>query len=164
MIKLTNFFKQRLNNFKQIPKNIRNLMTNQLSKNANDIMFLFKTGILNDKLSLARLKKRTIYVKKKSKMRYPTRPLVGKGNSNKDSYANMMVATKIINGVKIAPKNNMHHSDKISLAKLFLAHEDAQRLGTPKRQAMQKVIDNYSKEQDNVVIDPITFNVRIIKK
>jgi len=166
MTKISDNFKKRLKAFKNITKKVRRIFSSLQKNKAEDIKKDFTEGILNDSLGLARLKPKTIKRKINKGYNNPEKPLVGKGSSSSSSYANILGITKIKNGVKIGPKKGMHHSGKISLKKLFLAHENAQRTNTPKRPALQIVLRKYKGKAKKPVIkiDPNTFEVEVKNK
>lgn len=164
MLKFTNFFKKRFEEFKKLPEKLEKLLNNDVKRQGKEIVKTFKEGILDDSLGLKRLTPRTVSRKTMEGFDNPDKPLVGKGDSRKNSYANMMKITNIKNGVKIAPKNAMHWSKKVSLKKLFVYHEDSKRILPPKRPAMQIVLKKYKPSVPKISIDTETFEVELKKK
>jgi len=161
MIKFTNFFKKRFKEFKSSPQKIEVLLTRYAKRQGKVIVNNFKEGILNDSLGLKRLTPKTIKKKSNQGFDNPDKPLVGKGKSRKNSYANMMKITSIKNGVKISPRNGMHWSKTVSLKKLFVYHEYSKRILPPKRPAMEIVLKNYKKAIPKIKIDGKTFDVEL---
>ena len=157
------FFKKRLEFFKKLPDKVAKLLQDQRKEEAENLIKNFRSGILDDKLGLARLKKKTVRRKKRQGFTNPKKPLVGKGSGSKNSYANMMKASKIIRGYKVAPKAGRHWSGNISLRKLYVYHEDAQRPGTPKRPAMQIVLYLKPPKVPKLKVDPKRFTVKLRK-
>ena len=149
-----NFFKK-ISQLAALPVKIERLWKNERRIEAERIVKEFRKGILNDSLGLARLKKRTIRRKELQGFKHPTKPLVGKGRGSRRSFANMMEAKKTVkNGYKVAPKNKQHWTGTIELDLLFIYHEDAKRKHTPKRPALQIVLDRTKKNRKKkTVID-----------
>lgn len=164
MLNFTDFFKKRFQEFKKLPAKLENLLNRNLTKQGNAIIKDFKQGILNDSLGLARLTKKTIAKKTRQGFKNPDKPLVGRGKDSKASYANMMALTKIKNGVKIAPKMGPHWSYEVSLKKLYVYHEDSQRVSPPKRPAMQIVLKKYKEKIPSINIDTELFTVELKNK
>jgi hypothetical protein len=166
MFKFTNFFKNRFKEFGKLKGKITGLFKDELKKESEQLTLDFREAILKDNIGLARLKPKTIDRKKRLKLSNPKKPLYGKGEASNKSYANMMSVKKITNGYIITPKSGQHHSKKVTLKKLFVYHEDAQREHTEKRPAMQIILDRSKKEKQKrkINIDPKTFDVRITKK
>jgi hypothetical protein len=163
-IKFTAFFKKRFANFKKLPDEIAKLFKKGTEKEADRLIKNFRSNVLNDSLALARLKKKTIRRKRRQGFKKASTPLVGKGASNKRSYANMMEAVSIKNGYKVKPKSGQHWSGKVALRNLFRYHEDAKRWHTPKRDAMQKTLDKNPPKVPKIEITPKLFQVRLLKK
>lgn len=164
MIIFTKQFFDKFKKFFGLPEKVKKLLTDESKKTADLLIKNFRDGVQNDKLSLARLKPGTLKTKRRQKMPFPNRPLVGKGIKEKNSYANMMERKKIKNGWRISPKQKLHYSKKITLRKLFLAHENALRAHTPKRPALQIVTKKQKKFFPSIEINPINFEVRLKRK
>lgn len=164
MIKFTDFFKKRFQEFKKLPEKLEGLLRNNAKKQGKAIIKDFKQGILNDSLGLARLTKKTIKKKTRQGFKNPDKPLVGRGKDSKASYANMMALTKIKNGVKIAPREGPHWSYEVSLKKLYVYHEDSKRVKPPKRPAMQIVLKKYKDKIPSIDIDTDLFTVELKNK
>ena len=96
-------------------------------RDADRLVELFRDGILQGQLRLTPLSPVTVTEKTRKGYSYPTRPLVGKGASDLNSYANMMVVTEERRGRGkrwiVTPKDEDHHEADLSLEALFRIHE-----------------------------------------
>jgi len=164
LFEFTKKFFDKLKKISLIPSKLKKLLSNKTKDKAKNIVKKFSQGILNNTLELASLKKRTIRKKVRMGFEKPETPLFGLGDKSKESYANMMEVVKIKNGYKVKPKNKLHHSKKITLKKLFFAHEDAKRNHTPKRPALQIVLSKIKDKYIDINIDSKTLEVKVEKK
>ena len=84
----------------------------------------FQDGIRNDTFSLRRLAEITKLQKKQAGYTKPSHPLYGAGDTEKNSYINMMRIKKIGKTKwKLFPSWAKHHKSKLKLRELFAIHE-----------------------------------------
>jgi hypothetical protein len=83
----------------------------------------FQNGITKNNFGLVPLSELTIDSKRKKGYVKPTTPLYGKGDSEEESYKNMMEIIKEGNKWILRPKASLHWSGKLTLDFLFKIHE-----------------------------------------
>lgn len=164
--RLTDVFKNKLKNLKNIPKKINSIIQDRTIKESEEVINDFKKAVKKDNIGLKRLKQKTISVKERKGFSNPGKPLYGLGTGSQRSYMNMMTKKKIKYGVMIEPANISHWTGNVTLKKLFRIHESKEaRNKIPRRPVMEKILNlrKAKKKKFNFVVDS-GFDVIVSKK
>lgn len=140
-----NAVKQRI---RKIPKIAEGVADMQRSRDADDLIAIWRNGLINNTFSLIPLKPATIAKKAKLGYRYPSSPLYGLGLEGTKTYIKGMRKFKTKRGYTVHMINGKHHESKLPLNALFIVHEygttitrNGKMIRIPARPAMQKSYD-----------------------
>lgn len=138
--------KQRI---RRIPKIAEGVADMQRSRDADDLIAIWRNGLINNTFSLIPLKPNTRSRKAKLGYRYPSSPLYGLGLEGSKTYIKGMRKYKTKRGYIVKMMNSKHHKSKLPLSALFIVHEygatikasNGRIIRIPARPAMQKSYD-----------------------
>jgi hypothetical protein len=135
--------KQRI---RKIPKIAEGVADMQRSRDADELIAIWRTGLINNSFSLIPLKPDTRARKARLGYRYPSSPLYGLGLEGSKTYIKGMRKFKTKRGYTVHMINGKHHQSKLPLSALFVVHEygatikahNGKLIVIPARPAMQK--------------------------
>jgi hypothetical protein len=135
--------KQRI---RRIPKIAEGIADMQRSRDADELISIWRNGLINNSFSLVPLKPDTKARKARLGYRYPSSPLYGLGLEGSKTYIKGMRKYKTKRGYTVHMINGKHHKSKLPLSALFVVHEygttiekrDGTIIQIPARSAMHK--------------------------
>jgi len=153
-IKFNPSFFVKVNRIGELPKIANKIADAATKKDANGVIEEYKAGLRNETFGLQPLTESS--QKAKSAKGYTGGPLVGAGESEKNSYINAWYVLKIDKGYEVALKKEKHHSSGLPLNILFQIHENGIRIKTanggiitiPPRKTQQKAIKAWLAKRD----------------
>jgi hypothetical protein len=123
-VEFSNNYRRLMNQFPRLPRECMDVFRSAVKRDALLTIQNFKEGIKKNSLGLVKLKDGTITRKRRDGMTKPTYPLYGLGDERKkDSYMNMLRIKENPNSVVVSPSKKKHHSQNITLKKLWFVHE-----------------------------------------
>lgn len=135
--------KQRI---RKIPKIAEGTADMQRSRDADELIAIWRNGLINNSFALTPLKPETRARKTRLGYRYPSSPLYGLGLEGTKTYIKGMRKFKTKHGYTVHMIHGKHHKSKLPLNALFIVHEYGADIKTtsgkiihiPARPAMQK--------------------------
>jgi len=133
---------------RKIPKIAEGVADMQRSRDADDLIAIWRNGLINNTFSLIPLKPDTRAKKARLGYRYPDSPLYGLGLEGSKTYIKGMRKFKTKRGYTVHMIKGKHHESKLPLNALFIVHEygatitrNGKTFRIPARPAMQKSYD-----------------------
>jgi len=156
-VKFSNNYENLKNEFPNLPKVAVKVFTAALKRDALRTMKDFKEGIKENSFGLKRLSDLTIKKKEREGLPKPTYPLYGVGDESKrQSYMNMLRIKEQKQGFVVYPSKEKHHSEKITLNRLWNVHEHGMiikgrggaLIRIPPRPALRKALERAMRQRN----------------
>lgn len=123
-VTFSNNYKRLMNEFPNLPNVCMDVFRSAIKRDALTTVKEFKEGIKANRLGLVKLQDGTVRSKKAMGYKKPTYPLYGLGDESKRrSYMNMLRVKDMKNSVTVSPSHEKHHSEALTLNKLWNIHE-----------------------------------------
>lgn len=131
---------------RKIPKIAEGVASMQRARDADELITLWRNGLINNTFSLIPIRPETRAKKARLGYRYPDSPLYGLGLEGSRTYIKGMRKFKTKRGYVVKMVKGKHHESKLPLSALFVVHEygttirarNGRIIVIPARPAMQK--------------------------